>query len=229
MVTRMTACRANESVPAVTCGRNGSISGDAVMRLAPGPLPARLGALLVPRLGSAPLQAAMIAPPSLLHRPAHLPDDWILHLIPLSGFDEMVELRHVHAHAPGAACVNGCSAVLCWSMSHCRSAGTSGAGSSPASASAPMDSVVAHVARFVSIGQLPSERIESIRNVTPAATTGLSACPAPARLITTKLVRGVASRYPPLAGCISRNTRCVRARTAFRRDRVIGLRDGANR
>jgi hypothetical protein len=70
----------------------------------------------------------------------------------------------------------------------------SAGGSAPASASAPIESVVTHVARFVSIGQLPSSRIDSTRKRTPSSTTGLLVCPMPARLITTKLVSGVASR-----------------------------------
>ena len=67
-------------------------------------------------------------------------------------------------------------------------------GNSPAFASALIESVVTQVARLVSIGQLPSSHIESTRNVTPPCTTGLSVQSIPERLVTTKLVRGVASR-----------------------------------
>ena len=52
--------------------------------------------------------------------------------------------------------------------SHCRiERRISRRAASPASASAPIDSVVTQVARFVSIGQLPSGRIDSSRNRTP--------------------------------------------------------------
>jgi hypothetical protein len=84
--------------------------------------------------------------------------------------------------------------VLCCASSHCRIDGASSGTSAPASASAPIESVVTHVARLVSIGQLPSSRIDPTRNRTPASTTGLVACPIPAMLMVTKLVSGVASR-----------------------------------
>ena len=63
-----------------------------------------------------------------------------------------------------------------------------------------MESVVTHVVRFVSIGQLPSSRTEFNRNSIPFFTTGWPASPLPARLMVTKLVSGVASRNPPLDG-----------------------------
>ena len=47
----------------------------------------------------------------------------------------------------------------------------------------------------------------------PHPRPGSSVCPIPARLMTTKLVSGVASRYPPLSGCIARRSRCVTPRT----------------
>ena len=103
---------------------------------------------------------------------------------------------------------------------------TSGSTASPAAAKALVASVVAQVARFVSIGQEPSPRTELTRNATPSRTIGWSACAVPARLITTKLVSGAASRKPPLAGCI-RSTMASVGCTALRRNhRTIGLRGG---
>jgi hypothetical protein len=79
------------------------------------------------------------------------------------------------------------------------------------------------VAKSVSIGQEPSARAARRRNSTPRAATGWSFRPTEARLITTKLVSGAASRNPPLAGCMVSMT-CKLLRTASRRtSRVIGL------
>jgi hypothetical protein len=81
-------------------------------------------------------------------------------------------------------------------------------------------SVVTQVARFESIGQLPSGRTECSMNATPRSITrsadsqsrdrlGAGASPIPswsrfcridASAITTKLVSGIASRKPPLDG-----------------------------
>ena len=58
--------------------------------------------------------------------------------------------------------------MLCWPSSHARIDGTSDADSASASSSAVIESVVTHVARFVSIGQPPSSRIDSTRNRTPS-------------------------------------------------------------
>jgi hypothetical protein len=80
-----------------------------------------------------------------------------------------------------------------------------------------MDSVVTQVARSVSMGQLPSARIDARRKATPRWATGCAASPRPARLMVTKLVRGVASRKPPFSGCKPVSTRSVRARVADRR------------
>ena len=84
-------------------------------------------------------------------------------------------------------------------MRPCRSDGDSASSILPAD-KASIDSVVTHVARFVSMGQLPSSRIEATRNSTPFETTGWSRCPLAARLMTTKEVSGAASRKPPLSG-----------------------------
>src|SRR5262249_51840976 len=68
-------------------------------------------------------------------------------------------------------------------------------------------SVVTHVDRFVSIGQLPSGRTDCTRNSTHLRTTGWSARPALARPSATKLVSGAASRKPPLLGWTASRTR----------------------
>jgi hypothetical protein len=60
--------------------------------------------------------------------------------------------------------------------------------------------VVTHVARLVSIGQLPSGRADFAKKSIPLSVTGWWPSPIPAKLIVTKLVNGVASRNPPLVG-----------------------------
>ena len=54
-----------------------------------------------------------------------------------------------------------------------------------------------HVARCVSIGQLPSSLADARMNASARLTTRRSGWPAAIRLIATKLVSGVASRKPP--------------------------------
>src|SRR5204863_4412356 len=119
---------------------------------------------------------------------------------------------------------------------HCGPGGESGAragssgGRAMATASGPLadasaltDSVVTHVARLVSIGQLPSGRAERTRKSTQRVTAGWSRRPAPIRLIATKLVSGVASRKPPPVGWIAERTRSARRLAMARSARVIGL------
>ena len=126
-----------------------------------------------------------------------------------------------------------------------RSASSSHDVSGPPAASASIDSVVAQVARLLSIGQLPSSRTDAARNDTPfritacalasprsgggrslnaASRTGVRS--SAARLITTKLVSGVASRKPPVAGWIARSVASVRRRVAVRASQAAGLRVG---
>src|SRR5207244_9318368 len=89
------------------------------------------------------------------------------------------------------------------------------------------DKVVTQVARLVSIGQLPSARADCLRKRIPCWTIGWLAWPEAARLITTNAVSGVASRYPPLSGCMSRAVSSVRVRSEDRITRNRGLRVGA--
>src|SRR5687768_3617941 len=96
---------------------------------------------------------------------------------------------------------------------------------SPA-ARALRESDVFHVARFVSIGQLPSGRTDSSRNFTPLHVTMCSARPVEAKLMTIKLVKGTASRYPPLAGCIRSKTSRLRFTSRDRIQRVRGFVGG---
>ena len=103
-------------------------------------------------------------------------------------------LNGVQAHAPARGVREGMLARALLREQPSAERLTSTRPRASASASAPIDKVVTQVARFVSIGQLPSGRFESIRNPTPCSRTGLSIRPMPARLMTTKLVSGVASR-----------------------------------
>ena len=74
---------------------------------------------------------------------------------------------------------------------------------------AAIDRLVSQVAKFVSIGQLPSASRESKMKRKQSCATGRLPWPMAARFINTKLVNGTASRYPPLLGCIVRKTRNV--------------------
>ena len=76
----------------------------------------------------------------------------------------------VHDQPPGAASVNGCTSRYCWASSHPRIGARSSAGN--ASPKALTERVVTHVARCVSIGQLPSVRTEDWMNSTPLRATG---------------------------------------------------------
>ena len=149
----------------------------------------------------------------------------------------VVGVRHaaaegVHAQRSGRGVrvtdARACSAGRAASRAACAARRRRPRSALPPAASAPIDSVVTHVARFVSIGQLPSSRIESTQETARrCSTTGLLAAAAcRARLITTKLVSGVASRIAAALGCISRSTRM---RPRRERGRAAGARRVARR
>ncbi len=135
--------------------------------------------------------------------------------------------KSVQAHPPGAAWVYGCRARYCCWSSHCRIFSLAGADRALRAGNALTASVVSQVARLVSIGQLPSARCEASKKSTPFSTTGCAICPEPARLSTTKLVSGVASRKPPFSGCNPFNLAKVRGVAWPRKKRDRGLALGA--
>ena len=68
------------------------------------------------------------------------------------------------------------------------------------SESAFTERLLTQVPRSVSMGQLPSSRMEALMKSIARRVTRCRACPLAARLMATKLVKGVASRNPPLEG-----------------------------
>ena len=126
--------------------------------------------------------------------------------------------QSVHAQPPGADLVYGWIVLNCWSKSH-RFRRQRSASVNASLPRALIESVVTHVARLVSIGQLPSFRTELTRKSSPRCVTGWLSRPIPIRFIVTKLVKGVASRKPPDVGWMDSNNRSVLPVTAFLRCR----------
>ena len=134
-------------------------------------------------------------------------------------------LESLQPQPPGSACVNGCT-WRCWQLRSqsrasptcqvlaCRGQGVDRQGGVPGG-KVGVDGP----------GAVGPGRVEEKLHAA-ARRPGARARPVAARLITTKLVSGAASRNPPLAGCMRSSTARLRRIAIARTSRTSGLRGG---